>query len=64
MTDPRVAEAAEATAALIAAVRAGEVTASPATLHRLEGALIALQLVGEGRFDPDSILDGGGREGG
>lgn len=48
--------AARATAALLVEIRAGRLAASAATLHRLEGAHVVLDLLAAGKTNADQIV--------
>lgn len=60
LTRTQVEQLAESTRALLEQIRTGDLAARPEMVHRLEGALVALQVViGASR---DLIADLGGRE--
>ncbi len=56
MTRAELDRAAKTTAALIKTIRGGQVYALPATLHRLEGAQLILELLAHGEKDPAALV--------
>ena len=58
MTQGELLEAADTIRRLLAALRAGELTAPPMLIARIEGALVALEVIATGRVpSPEDLLE-------
>lgn len=56
LTRAELAQAADQLRAVLGRIEAGELTAKPAMMHRLEGAVVALAAVADPDTDPAAAL--------